>query len=66
MRTDTRKKALEWWRAMPEQRQSQLHQEWQKTTNDRRGLWMFGMFRLSSSAIECMYREIVLRENIIT
>ena len=60
---ELRKDALSWWRSMGVgQAQSEL-EKWRLITNDSRKSWNMYMISNSDSAIERIYRELVLEEN---
>jgi hypothetical protein len=59
-----REQSLRWWKNMSIEQQDQIIKEWKQVTNDTlRSDWTLPMVCYSSSAVERIYSELVMKEN---
>lgn len=53
-----RQAALQWWRKMTPEKQSEIIQSWKKITSNHKKSWDEVLIKASTSTIEEIYREI--------
>jgi len=58
-----RKEAIKWWKGLEGDDKMSVVSIWREITIDFRRDWPFYMINVSDSAIEKIYREVILEEN---